>query len=147
MKIRAATVAVALLLCGIAVAQTSPPFDPAAAPTAPPPGMPPPDGQADIWGHLTADQRKELWQRLTPEERAAAWRRLTPAQRQAIRDRLTPEQRRSIREHWAGRPEEFEGRAGPGPGPKLSPEERRSLRGAITDAHRDWKRGRGGRPH
>jgi hypothetical protein len=145
MKVWAAAAAVAALLCGVAVAQPAPPFDTAAPAAAmPPQGLPPAEGRADIWGHLTPDQRKELWQRLTPEERAAVWRRLTPEQRQAIRERLTPEQRQALRERSAERPEQFKG--GPAPGQKLSPEERRRLRDAIRDAHRESRRGRGGRP-
>jgi uncharacterized membrane protein len=147
MKVWAAAVAVAVavLLCGVAAAQPAPPFGTAAPGAAmPPQGLPPVEGRADIWGHLTPDQRKELWQRLTPEERAAVWRRLTPEQRQAIRERLTPEQRQALRERSAERPEQFKG--GPGPGQKLSPEQRRSLRDAIRDAHRESRHGRGGRP-
>ena len=144
-RFRVAAVVVALLSCGVAAAQAPPPFEMAGPAPAPPLALPPVQGQADIWGHLTPDQRKEFWQRLTPEERAAVWRRLTPEQRQAIRERLTPEQRQSLRERWPERPQQFEGRAGPGPGPKLSPEERRNLREAIRDAHRDLKRRRGGR--
>jgi MgtE intracellular N domain len=144
MRARVAAFAAALLSWGVAAAQTGPSQAPA-APLAEPRPATPPDARADIWGHLTSEQRRQLWQQLTPEERASVWRRLPPEQWQAIRDRLTPEQRQSIRDRWAERGEGVDGRAGPGP--KLSPEERRRLREAIRDAHRDQKRGRGGRPN
>ncbi len=139
MKVRAAAATVALQVWALASAQTvlSPPAPlPAPAPYASAPE------QADIWGHLTAEQRRELWQRLTPEERASVWRRLTPTQRQAIRNRLPPDQRQAIPERWAGRPDAFDARPGQPPGARLSPEERRSLREAIRDAHRESKRPR-----
>lgn len=107
---------------------------------------------------MTPDQRKQLWQQMTPEERARVWSRLPPEQRQAIRERLTPEQRQSLHEGGFGpagprapgpAPKGGVGPAAPpppGPAPKLSPEERRRLRDEIRAAHRDLRRGRGGRP-
>jgi predicted Fe-S protein YdhL (DUF1289 family) len=129
MKALIAAVAAACLSVGAARAQTGPPPAPPSAPAlAPPAGLrqaAPPDGTADIWSHMTGEQRRQLWQQLTPEERARIWQRLPPEQRRAIRERMSPEQR------------------GAPPGAKLSPEERQRLRDQIRDVH--LKRG-GGRP-
>jgi uncharacterized membrane protein len=122
MYARALLLTAAMALCGAAFAQVEP--------------LPPPVDaldSGDLWGHLTTEQRRQLWQRLTPEERQSVWRRLTPAQRQAMRERLA--------EHAPG---PVPNRV-PGGGARLSPEERRSLREAIREAHRESRRGRGGR--
>jgi uncharacterized membrane protein len=107
--------------------------------TLPPaPGLVAPD-RGDLWAHMTPEQRREMWQQLTPEERLAAWRRLTPAQRQAIRDRLPPGERQALRDGRLGHPGVEEGRPAQPPGTRLSPDERRSLREAIREVHRETR--------
>jgi predicted Fe-S protein YdhL (DUF1289 family) len=134
MKDPIAAIVAALLMWGVAAAQTGPPA--AGAPASPQAAMPP-DAAGDIWSRMTPEQRKQLWQQLTPEERATIWRRLPPEQRKAIRERLTPQ--RGDRPPGPGQFTE------PRPGPKLSPEERRRLREDIQEAH-PFRRGRLGRP-
>jgi MgtE intracellular N domain len=148
MKIPIVAAAAAILAWGVATAQTGPPVAPAAVPGQPSQAATP-DATADIWSHMTSEQRKQLWQQLTPQERAAIWGRLPPEQRRAIRERLTPSERESIREHWMARgqpsgprwtppgPGSFpqEPRTEPPPGPKLTPEERRELRDQIRQQH------------
>jgi MgtE intracellular N domain len=160
MKIPIVAAAAAILSWGVATAQTGPPVAPAVAPGQSFPTAAAPDATADIWSHMTSEQRKQLWQQLTPEERATIWGRLPAEQRRAIRERLTPEQRESIREHWGAAPQPLgpQGPPGPGslpeprpgspadriappPGPKLSPEERRQLREEIRRAQ-EFRRGR-----
>jgi uncharacterized membrane protein len=153
MKIPTVAAAVAILSWGVATAQMEPPPAPVAVPGQLSQAAPPPDATADIWSHMTSEQRRQLWQQLTPQERATIWGRLPPEQRQAIRERLTPEQRDSIRERWGapGQPPGQRAIPGPGPtpepramppaGPRLSPEERRQLREEIREAH-ELRRGR-----
>jgi hypothetical protein len=161
MKIPIVAAAAAILSWGVATAQTGPPLAPTAVPGQSSPVAPAPDATADIWSHMTSEQRKQLWQQLTPEERARIWSRLPADQRRAIRERLTPEQRESIREHWAGPPQPPGQRPVPGPGsfppeprpglpperiappagPRLTPEERHQLREEIRQAH-ELRRGR-----
>ena len=152
-------VAAAVLSWGVATAQTGPSFAPPLLAQAPPP-----DATADIWSHMSPEQRRQLWQQLTPQERASIWQRLPPEQRRAISERLAPEQREAIRERGSG-PSQPSGQRtipgpppapgpgpspGPGPrgvpvppaGPKLSPEERRQLREEIRQAHPELRRGR-----
>jgi hypothetical protein len=144
MRVVIVAVAAAYLSWGVATAQTGPSLAPPPPPVGSP-QAPPPSTAADIWSHMTPQQRKQLWQQLTPQERANIWQRLPPEQRKSIRDRLTPEERQSIRERWLGPGQAGpEQRAAPAPGPRLSPEERRRLREEIRQAHPELRRGRGG---
>jgi len=70
------------------------------------------------------------------------WRNLSPEQRDAIR-RLSQEEREALANHPPGRPG-----AGPPPGARLSPQERRQLREQIREEHerRGGFFGRGKRP-
>ncbi|HEX4586248.1 MAG TPA: hypothetical protein VH183_15580 [Burkholderiaceae bacterium] len=127
MRVPIVAIAAAVLSWGVATAQTGPPVAPS----------PQGDATADIWGHLTGEQRKQLWQQLTPAERQEIWRRLPPEQQRAIRERL--EQRQPNRGLGPG---DFpERRPAPGPAPgRLSPEERRQLRDEIRNAHQQLRR-------
>jgi MgtE intracellular N domain len=148
MRVRIVALAAAILSWGAAVAQTGPSFAPLLLAQAPPA-----DATADIWSHMTPQQRGQLWQQLTPEERARIWQRLPAEQRRAITERLAPEQRerpapgqlpvpRTMPPAPPGPGPELRGGPFPGPGPKLSPEERRQLREQIRQAHGEFRRGR-----